>query len=230
MASTDLLIAALDLAALEKRRPEVKAFFDAARARYEAAEDELTQKKRYPELCKVFKASLFHDAREQAQKLLEQFPGHPLLRLMLAQINMNLKLTNDAAALLYRLEADGAPEEVMLEMKARFCSATADENRTHKLKEKLNVVLETKEKVERETRLTTTAATSLTWAWIGSLAGFTMALFGFCGCLIAADDHETFLYGFLGVLGVLLVLPSAWWIHKNNRVLQELKVYEEKKA
>ncbi|MCW8131623.1 MAG: hypothetical protein KIS92_14855 [Planctomycetota bacterium] len=230
MPSTDLLIAALDLAALEKRRPEVKQYFDEIRAAYEKSEDEPTRKKKYPELCKVFKASLNHDAREQAQKLLDEFPHHPLLRLILAQIAMNLKDVNGAAAILYRLEADGAPEEVMLEMKARFCSATADESRTTKLKDKLNQVIETKEKVERETNMTATAASSLTWAWIGSLAGFSLAVIGFCGCLIAQTDTERFLYAFLGVFGLLLLAPSVWWIRKNNRVLQELKVYEEGKV
>lgn len=229
MPSTDLLIAALDLAALEKRRPEVKQYFDEIRAAYEKLEDETTQKKRYPGLCKVYKASLNFDAREQAQKLLGEFQHHPLLRLMLAQICMNLKDVNGAAALLYRLEADGAPEEVMLEMKARFCSATADENRTIKLKDKLNEVIESKEKVEHEARMTTTAASSLTWAWIGSLAGFSLAVIGFCGCLIAHTESETFLFGFLGVFGLLLLAPSAWWIRKNNRVLQELKVYGDEK-
>jgi hypothetical protein len=230
MPSTDLLVATLNLTELEKRRPEVKQCFDSIRAKFEPIEDEAAQKKRYPDLCKAFKASLNHDAREQTEKLLQAFPQHPLLRIMLAQILMNLKETSAAASLLYRLEAEGLPEEVMLEMKARFCAATADEGRSHKLKSELRNMLDTKEKVELETHMTVTAASSLTWAWLGALAGFSMAIIGGCGCFTTQVDTEQFLFGTLAVLGVGVLGPSLWWIRKNNKVLHELKVYRREKA
>lgn len=230
MPSTDLLVAALELTALERRRPEVKRCFDAVRGKFEPQEDEAAAKKSYPELCKVYKAGLYHDASGQAQKLLERFPGHPLLRLMLAQLQMNLKQTSETAALLYRLEADGLPDEVMLEMKARYCAATADASRAQKLQSELQTVLEKKEKNERETEQTRTAASSLTWAWLGTLGGFCMGVVGLCGIFAGADETQRFLLGALGVLGLLLFAPSVWWIRKNNRVLQELKVYERKQA
>lgn len=230
MPSTDLLVAALELSALERRRPEVKRCFDVAREKFEPLEDEAISRKSYPELCKVYKAGLYHDASEQAQKLLERFPGHPLLRLMLAQILMQLKQTNQVAALLYRLEADGLPDEVMLEMKARFCVATADTSRAQKLQTELQTVLEKKEKNERETEQTRTAASSLTWAWLGALGGFCLGVVGLCGIFAGGDETQRFLLGALGGLGLLLFAPSVWWIRKNNRVLQELKVYEQKRA
>jgi len=221
---TDELAELLKFTEKARKRPEVAAFFDGLRAA-EAAQDKLHAKK-FQDLRASFARGLFNDASEQAITLLKAHPKHPVLLLVQAQCALEFKRLDEAAAHLYRAESAGVPDELMLEMKARFCSAGQDSARSARLKDELESMIAKKEETEHADRLTTQVAGTLTWAWAGALAGLCLGVVGLGACLLAGNNSDSFLFGFLALVGLAVLVVCIVWIRRNNKVLHEQRVYE----
>lgn len=210
----------LALGGVANRPEHVRAYFAELRSAPGVEQDEAFRKE-FTELKKVFKAGLYHEAWERAQRLQERQPKHPLLALLLAQTCLELKKLDEAAAQLYRAEYLGLPEEVMLQMKARYCEAAADEVRSAKLRTELQEVIETQEKKTHQERVTAHAASSLTYAWLGALAGFAAAVVGSSGLLLYREGSSAWFFGVLAVLGVAGLVSAVRRIQRHNKVLAD---------
>lgn len=226
MSWTDELKQLLNFTEKTRQQPEVAAFFEDLRSK--AATQDKVQKQKFQDLRAAFARGLFNEASAQAQALLNSAPQHPLLWLVLAQCALELKRLSEAAAHLYRSESVGVPEELMLEMKARFCAADADTARAERLHGELESKFAKQEQIVHADRLTTLAAGTLTWAWVSALVGVGLSVIGVGACLLARNNSDRYLFGFLACVGLVVLATCAIWIHRNNKVLHEQRAYEGK--
>ena len=204
-------------------RPEaVRAYFDGLRTALDAAQDEAFLKE-FAALKTAFRGGLNHEAQERAQGLLRKQPENPLLVLLLAQTCQDLKQLPAAAAHLYHAERLGLPEEIMLIMKARYCEAAADGERSTKLRSQLQEIIEAQEAAVRAVERAAHASVALSYAWGGVLAGFAAALVGVGGILVHPAPGIPFFFGALAFLGGGGLLTATWYVWKFNRILAEAR-------